>query len=46
MELFYFYRSTELALQILGMSTGIGIMLIIALYEHDMKNAFVSMYQQ
>jgi hypothetical protein len=26
------------------MSTGIGIMLLIALYEHDMKDAFLSFY--
>ena len=33
-------HSMELILQILGMATGAGIMLIIALYEHELKEAF------
>jgi hypothetical protein len=28
------------------MSTGIGIMLLIALFEHDMKDAFVGLVDQ
>lgn len=27
-------------LQLMGLATGIGIMLVIALYEHDLKNLF------
>jgi zinc transporter ZupT len=30
----------ELGLQLLGMCTGVAIMLLIALYEHDLKAAF------
>lgn len=30
----------ELGLQLLGMCTGIGIMFVIALYEHDLREAF------
>lgn len=33
-------QTLELILQLLGMSVGIGIMLLIALYEHDLKNSF------
>jgi zinc transporter 10 len=33
-------RGLALALQVLGMATGLGIMLLIALYEHDLKVAF------
>lgn len=33
-------KATELCLQVLGMSLGATIMLLIALYEHDMKNLF------
>ena len=29
----------ELGLQLLGMATGVGIMLVIALFEHDFKEA-------
>jgi hypothetical protein len=35
-------RSLELASQVLGLATGISIMLLIALYEHDLKDIFVS----
>lgn len=34
-------RSAELGLQVLGMSIGSGIMLLIALYEHDLKELFI-----
>merc|ERR1712048_929954 len=33
-------KATELCLQVLGMSLGAVIMLLIALYEHDMKTFF------
>lgn len=33
---------SQCLLQILGMSCGLGIMLLIALYEHDLKNMFSS----
>jgi len=33
-------KATELCLQVLGMTLGGTIMLLIALYEHDMKNIF------
>jgi len=33
-------KATELCLQVLGMSLGAVIMLLIALYEHDMKTLF------
>jgi len=33
-------KATELCLQVLGMSLGAVIMLLIALYEHDMKSMF------
>jgi len=35
-------KVTELCLQVLGMTLGGTIMLLIALYEHDMKNLFHS----
>ena len=31
---------TQLALQLAGLGLGVGIMLIIAVYEHDMKELF------
>lgn len=33
-------RLMEILLQLLGMSTGVAIMLVIALYEHDLKAMF------
>ena len=33
-------RALEIALQILGMTVGVVIMLVIALFEHDIKDFF------
>uniref|UniRef100_U5EYW4 Putative zinc ion transmembrane transporter n=1 Tax=Corethrella appendiculata TaxID=1370023 RepID=U5EYW4_9DIPT len=34
-------KKSEFLLQFLGMSTGFGVMLLIALYEHDLKEMFI-----
>lgn len=34
------FAFTQLILQLVGISMGIGIMLLIAIYEHDLKDLF------
>lgn len=36
------YTITQLVLQFLGMSSGFGTMLLIALYEHDLERIFTN----